>query len=156
MAKSQLNLYKTQGQNVHSECPSLHKEDFMLVIQTQSQKQLFGSNILCMDDTHGTNSYHFSLVTVLVVDEFGEGCPVAWCLSNRTDQHVLIDFLMSVKTNVGTITPQWVMTDDAEQYFKAWIAVFGLGPHKLAHGMWTVHGEMRNKGQTDTSSIDLS
>ena len=29
--------------------------------------------------THGTNSYDFNLVTVLVVDEFGEGYPIAWC-----------------------------------------------------------------------------
>ena len=106
----------------------------MLVIQAPNQKQLlqkFGSNIVCMDDTHGTNRYHFYLITVLVVDEFGEGCPVAWCLCNRTDLYILIDFLMAVKENVGTIKPQWVMTDDAEQYYKAWVAVFGLGPHKL-------------------------
>ena len=84
-----------------------------------------------MDDTHGTNSYHFSLITVLVVDEFGEGNPVAWCLCNRTDLYVLIDFMMAVKKNAGQISSTWVMTDDAEQYFSAWVAVFGLGPKKL-------------------------
>ena len=76
-----------------------------------------------MDDTHGTNTYDFSLITVLIVDEFGEGCPVAWCLCNRTDLSILIDFLMAVKENVGKLTPQWVMTDDAEQYYKTWVAV---------------------------------
>ena len=119
----------------------------MLVIQTPNQKQLlqaFGSNIICMDDTHGTNSYHFSLITVLVVDEFGEGCPVAWCLCNRTDLYILIDFLMAVRKNMGNITPQWVMTDDAEQYYKAWVAVFGLGPHKLLC-TWHVDRAWRNE-----------
>ena len=43
----------------------------------------------------------------------------------------MIDFLMAVKENVGSIKPCWVMTDDAEQYFKAWVAVFGMGPCKL-------------------------
>ena len=72
--KSKVNpvlLYKTQGQNQFSECPSLKNEDFMLVIQTPNQKQLlqtFGSNIVCMDDTHGTNTYNFSLIAVLIVD----------------------------------------------------------------------------------------
>ena len=62
-----------------------------------------------------TNSYDFSLITVLVVDEFGEGCPVAWCLCNRTDKYILINFLMAVKQNVHSIKPHWVMTNDAEQ-----------------------------------------
>ena len=66
----------------------------MLVLQTPLQRQLltdFGENIICVDDTHGTNSYHFSLITILVVDEFGEGYPVAWCLCNRTDLYILTD-----------------------------------------------------------------
>ena len=129
MAKSKVNpvlLFKTQCQNPFSECPSLKNEDFVLVIPTPNQKQLlqiFGSNIVCMDDTHGTNSYDFSLVTVLVVDEFGEGCPVAWCLCNRTDLYILIDFLMAVKENVGKIKPQRVMMQSSI-YYKAWVAVF--------------------------------
>ena len=71
MAKSKLYpvlLYKTHGQRPFSECPSLKENDFMLVIQTPNQKQLlqtFESNIVCMDDTYGTNTYHFSLITSL-------------------------------------------------------------------------------------------
>ena len=87
----------------------------MLVLQTPLQKhvlQTFGKNIVCMDDTHGTNSYHFSLITVLVVDDFGEGNPVAWCLCNRTDLYILVDFLMAVKKNVGHISPTWVMLNN--------------------------------------------
>lgn len=127
-------LYKPQDHDSLADCPSLNREDFMLVLQTPLQRDLmgtFGNNIVCMDDTHGTNSYDFSLITVLVVDEFGEGCPVAWCLCNRTDKYVLIDFLMAIKNKVGSIKPCWVMTDDAEQYYSAWVAVFGMGPHKL-------------------------
>jgi hypothetical protein len=30
-----------------------------------------------MDPTHGTNAYDFNLITVLVMDGFGEGIPVA-------------------------------------------------------------------------------
>ena len=56
---------------------------------------------------------------------------VIWCLFNRTDKYILIDCLMAVRKRVGNIKPKWVMTDDAEQYFSAWVAVFGLGPRKL-------------------------
>lgn len=137
MKKSENNpvlLSKPQDHDAFADCPSLSREDFILVIQTSLQRDLmnkFGNNIVCMDDTHGTNSYDFSLITVLVIGEFGEGCLVAWCLCNRTDKYILIDFLMAVKNMVGCIKPHWVMTDDAEQYYNAWVAVFGMGPHKL-------------------------
>jgi len=127
-------LYKPQGSQPSQETPSLEQSDFILALQTPLQADMlvkFGSNIICMDDTHGTNSYDFSLITLLVVDEFGEGCPAAWCLCNKTDKYALIDFLMAVKKRVGTIRPNWGMTVDAEQYFAAWIAVVGLGPSKL-------------------------
>ena len=38
---------------------------------------------------------------------------------------------MAVRIRVGNIKPKWVMTDAAEQYFSAWVAMFGLGPRKL-------------------------
>ena len=88
-------LHKPQEQDKTQDCPSVGRDDFILVLQTPLQRDLlntFGNNIVCMDDTHRTNSYNFSLITVLVVDEFGEGCPVAWCLCNRTDKYILIDF----------------------------------------------------------------
>ena len=52
--------------------------DFMLVIRTPNQKsyKMFGSSTVCIDDTHGTNTYHISLIILLLVEGFGEGCPV--------------------------------------------------------------------------------
>ena len=40
----------------------------------------FGKKRVCIDGTHGTNAN-----TIMVVDEFGSGFPVAWCLSNHED-----------------------------------------------------------------------
>ncbi len=109
------------------------KNDFVLAIQTSLQvdvlKNCGPNKIICIDATHGTNAYDFSLITVVVVDEFGEGYPTAWCLSNRTDLEVVIQFFVSIKKKTGNI--KWVMTDDASQYFNAWVNVFGEGPHKL-------------------------
>ena len=45
--------------------------------------------ILCIDSTHKTTGYDFPLITVLVIDEFGEEYPVAWCLSTREDSLLL-------------------------------------------------------------------
>ena len=87
--------------------------------------------MVCIDSTHGTNSYSFSLVTVMGVDEFGEGYPLAWCLSNREDQLLLVNFFNALKDRVGNMNPKWFMTDDAEQYYSAWVRVFGGNPNKL-------------------------
>ena len=33
----------------------------------------FGNNTVCIDATHGTDMYDFHLITLLVIDEYGEG-----------------------------------------------------------------------------------
>ena len=33
-----------------------------------------------------------SLLSCMVVDEYGEGFPVAWCISNREDKLLLMNF----------------------------------------------------------------
>ena len=63
------------------------------------------------------------------------------------DKYILIDFLMAIRENVGPIRPCWVMTDDAEQYYSAWVAVFGLGPHKL---LCTWHVDRAWRGAVNT------
>ena len=72
-------LYKQQGKVPGIECKYLLENDFMLVMQTPLQaevlKKCAPNSIICIDDTHGTNSYDFYLTTVLTVDEFGEGYP---------------------------------------------------------------------------------
>ena len=70
-----------------------------------------------------TNSNSFTLVTVLVVDELGEGHQVAWCLSNHEDFFVLEQFLKAIKRRIGSITPTWFMSDDAEQFFNHFLAL---------------------------------
>ena len=80
--------------NLESDHPNLHlnKDDFMIIIQTKSQKDLlkkFGNNGLCCDSTHKTTGYDFLLSTLLVVDEVGKGQPVAWCLSYKETEEFL-------------------------------------------------------------------
>ncbi len=88
---------------------------------------------MCVDSTHGTNGYDFLLITVVVIDDYGEGFPVAWCISNREDQNIMLSFFQEIKKRVGTLTPKWFMSDLAEQFYTAWVATFTTvePPNKL-------------------------
>ena len=61
-------------------------------------KKLAEGKVVCVDVTQGTNAYEFKLITLLVVDEHGEGFPVAWCIANREVRVLLIEFFTSIHT----------------------------------------------------------
>ena len=106
----------------------------MIVIQTQAQKKLlekFGQNGLCCDTTHGTTGYDFLLMTLLVVDEFGQGQPAAWYLSNHETESFLKIFFEKVKTQVGPMQPIWFMTDLAPQFYNTYCFVNECQPKRL-------------------------
>ena len=55
---------------------NFREEDFILVLQTAHQKdmyKLFASTVICIDSTHGTNAYGYKLITMMVVDDYGQG-----------------------------------------------------------------------------------
>ena len=113
---------------------SLMKEDFLIVIQNLFQKlmaQKFAQKGVCIDATHGTTGYDFLLTSLVVLDEFGEGFPVAWCLSNHEDFTHMCVFFEMVKQNCGVLSPHWIMSDLASQFFNAWIAIMGGHPKWL-------------------------
>jgi len=93
----------------HSEkYPNLKKEDFIIIIQTEHQKMLaskFGNLGVCCDSTHGTNAYDFTLTTLLVVDEFGEGQPIGWCIANHEDYNFMKFFFSTLSQNNGKLSP---------------------------------------------------
>ena len=125
--------YKPQG--VNDDGKGLKKDDFLIVLQTPIQAEMlkrFGEHkVVCVDATHGTNAYDFKLITLLVVDEYGEGFPCAWCITNREDRAILIEFFASVRTKCGMVRPCWFMSDMAEQYYLAWVSAFDSTPKKL-------------------------
>ena len=81
--------------------------------------------MICVDATHSTNMYDFLLITVLVIDEFGEGAPAAWAISNKEDTATLSVFLKHMKSRSGDINPKFFMSDDTKQYWNAWRATYG-------------------------------
>ena len=107
----------------------------ILVIQTPIQADMFlncaNQSAVCVDATHGTNAYDFQLISIVVVDELGEGFPVGWCFLNKEDQATLGNFFTTIKANSGLVDPKWFKRDDAQQYYSAWVKCFSSTPQKL-------------------------
>lgn len=84
----------------------------------------FGDDCICVDGTHGLNSYGFELHTLLVVDDIREGYPCAFLISNRNDSGVMKIFFSCVKEHIGKkMQPQVFMSDMADAYYNAWLQV---------------------------------
>ena len=96
-------FYKFQSDTASNPDSNIDSKDFMIVIQTPLQKPMFkafGHNrVVCMEATHGTNTYHLHLISLLVVADFEERLPVAWCISNHEDKHAILQFLEEVRRN---------------------------------------------------------
>ena len=80
---------------------------------------------MCVDATHETNQYSFLLITIMVIDQFGEGVPVAWCITTREDTVMLKQFFKSLREKSGSLVPSVFMSDDASQYWNAWSSIYG-------------------------------
>ena len=127
-----LVLYKKM-QGTLEEYP-LAKEDFMIVLQNDVQKevlQLKGGEGICCDSTHGTTGYDFNLTSLLCIDEWGEGFPVAWCLSSHETEEFMAVFFTKVRENAGVTKPMWFMSDMAEQFYTAFARVNECQPKQL-------------------------
>lgn len=93
----------------------------------------FSKEAICIDSTHGTNIYDFYLITVLVLDDYKEGIPVAWLISNREDAAVLRQFFSKIKEQCGDISTNVFMSDDADNFFNGWKGVLqSLTPGNLS------------------------
>ncbi|XP_065671212.1 uncharacterized protein LOC136089275 [Hydra vulgaris] len=91
-------------------------------MQTEHQKnmfQRFGHPGVCIDSTYGTNGYGLLLITMFVVDELGEGQPAGWCLATTDSFYFMKVFFCKLKENFDNISPIWIMTDMAAQYYEA-------------------------------------
>lgn len=104
--ESSVLYYKSQGSEDDREIDKLPVDAFMLVIMTPFQREMAikhcGEKVL-IDTTHGTNKYKFDLTTLLTVDEFGVGLPVAYCLSTHTDSLSMKVFFENVEKSIGKI-----------------------------------------------------
>ena len=115
--------YKPQGVEKYG----LPDSDFLLGLQTELQKDSlvkYGTKLVCIDSKHSTTAYDFLLVTLMVKDDFGEGVPVAWLISNREDICSLDPFFAAIKARIGNFTVDDFMSDDADAFYNAWTRNF--------------------------------
>src|SRR5262249_13409215 len=138
----------------------LRMDDFMLVIMSSAQvsglRKFAGQNKeVALDSTHGTNSYNFQLTTLLVIDEHGEGFPVAFCFSNKVDLISMSVFLSVVGDTVGwQVTGIVLLTDDADVFYNAWFRVMGPPGHRLLC-TWHVDQAWRKNLSKITGNMEL-
>jgi len=92
----------------------------------------FGNNVICIDSTHGMNQYDFHLTSLVVVDEYDSGFPVAFCISNKKDTNTW-SFFFFLKTEVLDINlhPKVFMSDNDDSFYNAWKQVIGSIPNRL-------------------------
>ncbi|KAF8774308.1 uncharacterized protein LOC129985173 [Argiope bruennichi] len=125
-------FYKDQG--AADMTGFLNEQDFCLIIMTRLQQKMlteFCNPKICIDSTHGTNANDYYLTTMLTVDEFDVGCPVAFCICNRTDIEVINFFFNYIRSKVGVINTNVFMSDDAPEFYNAWEVVMGPTQHYL-------------------------
>ncbi|GIX88695.1 hypothetical protein CDAR_391271 [Caerostris darwini] len=103
----------------------------------------YGNDVICLDFTHGINSYGFDLATVLVLDDKREGFPAVFIISNRQDSVPLTIAFEAVKEHVA-IKPEVLMSDDTESFYNAWKSVFGESNKRLLCA-WHVDRSWRRK-----------
>lgn len=151
-------FHKLQGQEYSDEEDlNLTNDDFMVILQSHFQKTLaqkFAHKGVCCDATHGTTAYDFKLTTLLVIDEFGEGVPVAWCLSTHEDFTHMCVFFKMIKRTCGPLQPRWFMSDIAPQFYNAWVAINGNIPQHL-YCTWHVDKAWREELRKKVGDLEM-
>ena len=148
-------IFKQQGHEQTSDIDDVGKNDFLIGIQTCFQGEMlkkFGPAAICMDSTHGTNVYDFYLITILVLDDLGEGVPVGWIISNREDAAIIRQVLSIIKEKCGDINTSIFMSDDADNFYNAWRSVFTVVNTKKLICAWHVDKSWRKGLQRHISS----
>lgn len=157
--KLSLVYYKSQGQ-IDTNYIELKEDDFLLLIMNDYQKSMlnkFGNDVICIDETHGMNSYHFNLTTIMVLDDLREGFPCSFMISNRVDEAVLKIFFAEIRDKTGIIQPNVFMSDMAESFYNAWVVEMKPAKHRL-YCTWHVDRAWRknlNKIKNKTKQVEI-
>jgi len=144
--ESPILYYKQQGENGnYDSCFS--KNDFCLIIMTKFQSELFlkfDNDKICIDGTHGLNAYNFQLYSLVVVDEYGNGYPVAFCFSNKSDTALFKHYFQCIKNAIGNITAAVFMSDDEPAFYNAWSEIMGPANKQILCTWHVLRNWMKN------------
>ncbi|KAJ8869624.1 hypothetical protein PR048_028617 [Dryococelus australis] len=135
---SLVRLYKPQGETLE-EYPQLENNDFFLALASDAQLSIlatYGNDSVCVDGTHGLNSYDFELFTIMILDDSDQGFPCAFLFSNRGDSVAMEIFFSVIKCALpAPVEPAVFMSDIADSYYSAWCSVM---PHENTSRLYNV------------------
>lgn len=121
-------MYKPNNIPMPDVYPELDANDFaiafMVPFQVEQLDQLSNEfSVICIDATHGVG-HGYKMITVLTVDEFYQGMPLAFCISKSEKSEVLRYFFEAIKVRAGkSLISKFFVSDDAEYYFNTWKTV---------------------------------
>lgn len=127
----------------------------MIVLMTPYQRDVitkYASEKICVDTTHKPTDYDFLLTSLVTVDEFGAGCPIAFCLSNRIDGVAMEQFFKAVEKKVGKILVNVFMSDDAPAYVNAWTEIMSEPQPRAQSNLDMLRNLLADKEKTPASS----
>lgn len=110
-------------------------KDAVIIIADEFQLKClkkYGSDKICMDSTFGCNGYGLKTTAIVVVNEFGQGMPVVYIISNKLTTEMWKFCLSKIKEAVGeAIVPETFMSDNDPTYYNAWVDVMGKPKNRL-------------------------
>lgn len=111
------------------------------------------NKLICLDSTHQTTAYNYSLFSIVTQNEYGHGVPVAHLICRNSKTETIKKFLLAFKEicpTVGTI-----MTDNDDAEINAIKAVYPESFHLLF--WWHVEKAWKMKlSQREFQSVDRS
>uniref|UniRef100_A0A146M0A3 SWIM-type domain-containing protein n=1 Tax=Lygus hesperus TaxID=30085 RepID=A0A146M0A3_LYGHE len=140
MDKGVVRFYKPKGSLLHSH-PDLSENDLIIMILNEAQCAMlkqYGKDCICVDVTKELKD-DFELVTLMVLDEHGQGLPCCFMLTNRVDSKTMEILFNVIKTVVGySIGATVLMTDVSPVYWTAWNIVMRCVPLNWLYSSWQV------------------
>jgi hypothetical protein len=99
---------------------------FILCIQTKRQKERllhFGDlKMICADATHNIGP-KLKLTTLMTVNEYFEGEPLAFCICESESTERMMEFFGAIRDNIGRpIKTATFVSDDSNTFFNAWVS----------------------------------
>ncbi|XP_065903839.1 uncharacterized protein [Dysidea avara] len=140
---SSIIAYKPQG-IVKADYPSLQESSFFLALMTSFQADMFKefSTLGCVDSKHKTTQYGYKLITLVVADEFRNGIPVAWGITDVEDTNRYTVFFSAIRKRVPDAVIDILMTDDDPSMIGGCVAVYPDVIHLLCR--WHVDSAWKN------------
>lgn len=133
----------------------------MLILATDFQLEMLlkwgPDGTIFLDSTHGTNSYKYQLTSIVVLDEFGNGLPTAFCLSADVSANEWETFFVTIKEELSkktghetVIKAKTIMTDNDSSFYNAWSKIMGHTPYRLLCAWHIDQAWRRNLGKVCT------